>query len=84
MADQQAIDDSIEPIKRWPAKEYLLVGIIWDVKNPKALIKDLQGRVHVIKQRDRLGNKEGIVTLIKEGAITVTEKKVPLVLRLKK
>ena len=84
VVDQQAIDDRVEPVKRWPAKEYLLVGIIWEVKNPKALIKDLQGRVHVVKLRDRLGNKEGIVTAIKEGAITVTEKKVPLVLRLKK
>lgn len=84
VVDDQAIDDRAEPIKRWPAREYLLVGIIWEVKNPKGLVKDLQGRVHVVKLRDRLGNKEGIVTSIKEGAITVTEKKVPFVLRLKK
>ncbi len=82
--ENQVIDDRVEPIMRWPAKEYLLVGIIWEVQSPKALIKDLQGRVHVVKLRDRLGNKDGIVTAIKEGAITVTEKKFPLVLRLKK
>lgn len=82
--DEQAIDDRVEPIRRWPAKEYLLVGIIWEVKNPKGLVKDLQGRVHVVKLRDRLGNKDGIITAIKEGAITITEKKVPFVLRLKK
>lgn len=84
IVDDQAIDDRAEPIRRWPAKEYLLVGIIWEVKNPKGLVKDLQGRVHVVKLRDRLGNKEGIITAIKEGAITITEKKVPFVLRLKK
>ena len=84
VVDDQAIDDKAEPIRRWPAKDYLLVGIIWEVKNPKGLVKDLQGRVHVVKLRDRLGNKEGIITSIREGAITITEKKVPFVLRLKK
>lgn len=82
--DQQAIDDRVEPIRRWNTKEYTLVGIIWEVKNPKALLRDVQSRVHVIRINDKVGNQEGVVTSIREGAITVSEKDDPVVLRLKK
>ncbi len=78
------IDDRVDPIRRWGTKEYVLVGIIWEVKSPKALLKDFQNRVHVVKLRDKLGNKDGVITSITEGTVVVTEKKVPVVLRLKK
>lgn len=82
--EPQAIDDRVEPIRRWGTTEYTLVGIIWEVKNPKALLRDIQSRVHVIRINDKVGNQNGAVTSIREGAITVTEKDAPIVLRLKK
>lgn len=83
-SDPQAIDDRIEPIRRWNTSDYTLVGIIWEVKNPKALVRDIQNRVHVIRINDKVGNLNGAVTSIREGAVTVTEKDSPIVLRLKK
>lgn len=82
--EPQTIDDRIEPIRRWDTREYTLVGIIWEVKNPKALLRDIQSRVHVIRINDKVGNQNGAVTSIREGAITVTELDAPVVLRLKK
>ncbi len=82
--EPQTIDDRVEPIRRWGTTEYTLVGIIWEVKNPKALLRDIQSRVHVIRINDKVGNQNGAVTSIREGAITVTEKDAPIVLRLKK
>ncbi|OFZ30352.1 MAG: hypothetical protein A2622_08040 [Bdellovibrionales bacterium RIFCSPHIGHO2_01_FULL_40_29] len=78
------IDDTVEPIRRWAVTDYTLVGIIWDVKNPKALIRDKQNGVHVIKINDRVGNKEGRVKSVREGSVIVLENDTPKVIRLKK
>ncbi|MFZ3228727.1 MAG: pilus assembly protein PilP [Pseudobdellovibrio sp.] len=78
------IDDTIEPLRRWALVSYNLIGVIWDVKNPKALVRDQQGHVHLIKIKDRIGYDNGIVTDIREGSITVIEDKTPQVMRLKK
>ena len=80
----QVIDDQIDPLQRWPSVNYVLVGIIWDVKKPKALLKDPQSRVHIVKINDRVGSKAGVVSSIKEGTMIVSENGVPLVLKLKK
>jgi Tfp pilus assembly protein PilP len=78
------IDDSVDPIRRWPLVSYTLVGIIWGVKNSKALIKDQQQKVHIAKVKDRIGYDNGVITDIREGSVTVLENNVPVVLRLKK
>lgn len=78
------IDDSVEPIRRWPLVSYNLVGIIWDVKNAKALIKDQAGHVHILRVKDRIGYDNGVITDIREGSVTVLENQIPQVLRLKK
>lgn len=78
------IDDSVEPIRRWPLRSYTLIGIIWDVKNPKALIADMQRKVHLVRIHDKIGNIGGIITDIREGSIIVIQDKVSEVLQLKK
>ena len=78
------IDDAVDPIKRWPLNTYGLIGIIWDVKNPKALIMDQQRKVHMVRVRDRIGNAGGVITSIQEGSIVVMQDKIPEVMRLKK
>ena len=78
------IDDSVEPIRRWPLATYTLIGIIWDVKNPKALVADQQHKVHLIRLNDKIGNQGAYVTNIREGSIMVLNGKSPEVLKLKK
>ncbi|MBC7466882.1 MAG: pilus assembly protein PilP [Bdellovibrio sp.] len=78
------VDDSVEPIRRWPLVSYTLVGIIWDVKNAKALIRDQANHVHILKVRDRIGYDKGVITDIREGSVTVLENEIPQVLKLRK
>ncbi len=78
------IDDSIDPIRRWALSTYLLVGIIWDVKNPKALVADQQRKVHLVHVNDKIGNQGGTITSIREGSIVVFQDKTPQVISLKK
>lgn len=79
-----SIDDRMEAIRRWPLVEYSLVGVIWDVNNPRAMIKDRAGTLHILKKNNRIGNEEGVVSQINEGEIVVVEKNIPKILTILK
>jgi Tfp pilus assembly protein PilP len=74
------IDDKIEAIRRWPLRDYRLVGVIWDVRNPKAMIVDPSSTMHLLKRNYRVGDKDGIISAISEGTITVIQDNIPVVI----
>lgn len=61
------------PLERFELDELKLVGILWDVKAPKAMIIDPQGEVHIIGKDDRIGRKRGYIAVIREGEVVVVE-----------
>lgn len=79
-AESNRIDDKIEAIRRWPLRDYRLVGVIWDVRNPKAMIVDPSNTMHLLKRNYRIGDKDGIISTISEGSITVIQDNVPVVM----
>ncbi len=68
------IDMRIEPIRRFPLRNYSLVGIIFDVENPKAMVKDLDSNMHLLTVNQRIGNQEGLIIKIERGELVVEEK----------
>ncbi len=78
--EEVRIDDKIEAIRRWPLRDYRLVGVIWDVKNPKAMIVDPSNTMHLLKRNYRIGDKDGIISAISEGTITVIQDNIPVVM----
>ena len=78
--ESNRIDDKIEAIRRWPLRDYRLVGVIWDVRNPKAMIVDPSNTMHLLKRNYRIGDKDGIISTISEGSITVIQDNVPVVM----
>ncbi len=81
---EDIIDKQMEAIRRWPLAEYKLKGIIWDVKNPKAMILDKLNTLHLLKKNYRLGNREGLISEINESEIVVIQKGIPTVLQIEK
>ena len=81
---EDIIDKQMEAIRRWPLVEYKLKGIIWDVKNPKAMILDKLNTLHLLKRNYRIGNREGLISEINESEIVVVQKGVPTVLQIEK
>lgn len=77
---EEVIDSQMEAIRRWPLSDYRLKGVIWDVKNPKAMIVDKVNTLHLLKKNYRIGNHEGIISQINESEIIVVQKGVPAVL----
>lgn len=60
-------------LQRFELKELKLIGIIWDVSRPKAMIADPSGGVHVIEVNAKIGRNNSYVGAIREGEIVVVE-----------
>ncbi|MFS4459684.1 pilus assembly protein PilP [Bdellovibrio sp. HCB2-146] len=63
----------LEPLQKWELERLQIVGILWEVKTPRAMIKDPDGAVHTIIKNSKIGRNEGYVAVIREGEIVVVE-----------
>lgn len=50
-----------------------LVGVLWDVKKPRAMLVDPAGKIHVVGPNAKVGQRNGYVAVIREGEIVVVE-----------
>ncbi len=69
----QSPDVPLEPLQRFALSQLKLVGIIWDVGVPKALIQDPSGKSHIILENTKMGEQMGYVAAIREGEVIVVE-----------
>jgi Pilus assembly protein, PilP len=81
---EDIIDKQMEAIRRWPLTDYKLVAVIWDVKNPKAMILDKANTMHLLKKNYRIGNREGVITEINESEIVVLQNETPFVIQIER
>ncbi|RME26414.1 MAG: hypothetical protein D6798_06750 [Deltaproteobacteria bacterium] len=61
------------PLQRYEVDQYQLVGIIWGVERPRALVQDPEGVGHVLEVGTYIGKNWGKVTAINPDAVIVTE-----------
>jgi type IV pilus assembly protein PilP len=66
----------LEPLQKFALSELKLIGIIWDVGTPKALIEDPSGKSHIIVENTKMGSGMGYVAAIREGEIIVVEQQI--------
>ena len=69
----QKITTVLEPLQKFELEKLQIVGILWDVKTPRALLKDPDGAVHTVIRNTKIGRNEGFVAAIREGEIVVIE-----------
>jgi type IV pilus assembly protein PilP len=69
-APVQAESDSIEG---YPLDDLKLVGIVWEVHDPKAMVKAPSNKVFLLHKQSRIGRNNGYVASIREGEIVVVE-----------
>lgn len=67
---------TLEPLQEFALNELKVIGIIWDVGKPKALIVDPKGKSHIITESSKLGKDFGYVAAIREGEVIVIEEQV--------
>nr|BFD62052.1 hypothetical protein BdHM001_07330 [Bdellovibrio sp. HM001] len=68
-------NEVLEPLQRWEIDRLQVVGILWDVKTPRAMIRDPDGAVFVVTKNSKVGRSEGFVATIREGEVVVMETK---------
>lgn len=61
------------PLLAYDVKQFQVIGIMWEVKEPKALLRDPSGKVHMLRKNVRIGRNKGFVSEIREGEVVVTE-----------
>lgn len=60
-------------LQRFDINTLKLVGIIWDVKRPRAMITDPAGKIHIVGPNAKIGPRNGYIAVIREGEIVVVE-----------
>ncbi|OQW47188.1 MAG: hypothetical protein A4S09_15435 [Proteobacteria bacterium SG_bin7] len=60
-------------LQRFDLAELKLIGIIWDVTRPKAMILTPAGGVYVVEVNTKIGRNNAYIGAIREGEIVVVE-----------
>ena len=63
----------ISPAQKFAIEDLRLVGVMWDVKEPKALFQDPEEEIHSLGRDDSIGNRNGYIAAIREGEVVVVE-----------
>lgn len=63
----------LEPLEAYDLSQLKVSAIIWDTKNPRAMITDPQRGTHYVKLKTRIGRHNGFIAAIREGEIVVVE-----------
>lgn len=61
------------PLQRFDLDQYQLVGVIWGIDRPRALVQDPEHTGHVVEIGTYIGKNWGKVTQITSSGVVVTE-----------
>lgn len=64
---------ALTPAQRFSIEELRLVGVMWDIKEPKAMFMDPEAEVLVLGRDESIGNRNGYIAAIREGEVVVVE-----------
>jgi Tfp pilus assembly protein PilP len=65
--------ESLSPLERYDLSQLRLVGIVWDIKQPRAMVEDTAGLGYIVTVGTPIGNSGGKVTAIQPNGITIGE-----------
>jgi len=64
---------TMSPAQRWELEQLRLIGIMWDIKDPKAMFMDPEKDVMILGRDESIGNRNGYIAAIREGEVVVVE-----------
>jgi Tfp pilus assembly protein PilP len=65
--------ENLSPLERLDLAQLKLVGIVWDIKEPRAMVEDGAGLGYVVKVGTPIGSNDGTVKAIHRNQIVVEE-----------
>lgn len=63
----------LEPLQEFDLDQIQIVGILWDVKNPRAMVRTPKNDLFTVYKNTKIGRNDGMVMAIREGEIVVSE-----------
>lgn len=67
------VRENLSPLERLDLSQLKVVGIIWDIKEPRAMVEDTTGLGYVVKVGTPIGGNEGTVKAIHRNQIVIEE-----------
>ncbi|MGH7770725.1 MAG: pilus assembly protein PilP [Candidatus Binatia bacterium] len=64
---------NFSPLERFEIGQLKLVGIVWDAKDPKAMVEDTTGLGYIVKIGTPIGDKDGKVKTIRPTEVVIEE-----------
>ena len=71
--DDSNASRALSPAQRWELEKLKLIGIMWDIRDPKAMFLDPDQDVMILGRDESIGNKNGYIAAIREGEVVVVE-----------
>ncbi len=65
--------ENLSPLERLDLSQLKVVGVIWDIKEPRAMVEDTAGLGYVIKVGTPIGSNDGKVKAIHRNQVVVEE-----------
>jgi Tfp pilus assembly protein PilP len=65
--------ENLSPLERLDLSQLKVVGIIWDIKEPRAMVEDTAGLGYVVKVGTPIGSNDGTVKSIHRNQVVVEE-----------
>jgi type IV pilus assembly protein PilP len=66
-------DESASPLERFDLSQLTVMGIIWGVDEPRALIKDPTGKGYIVRSGTPIGKNKGRILRIEDNKVVVKE-----------
>jgi type IV pilus assembly protein PilP len=65
--------ENLSPLERLDIGQLRIVGIVWDVKEPRAMVEDSAGLGYTVKVGTPIGSNDGRVKVIRRDQIIIEE-----------
>lgn len=65
--------ENLSPLERFDLSQLKIVGVVWDIKEPRAMVEDSTGLGYVVKVGTPIGSNDGRVKAIQRDQIVVEE-----------
>lgn len=69
----QRARENLSPLERFELNQLKIVGVIWDMKEPRAMVEDNAGLGYTIKVGTPIGSGDGVVKAIHRNEVVVEE-----------
>lgn len=66
--------EAATPLEKYDLNQIKLVAIVWNIKEPRAMVEDSAGKGYIITQGTNIGKNKGTVTKISSTGVLITEK----------